>query len=221
MKALMLIACMAVSYVAAAQDTLYDYQGAVMTGAGGPETITAQLDLMGPVSDLTFDVNVSIAGSYSEHFPENGCEVVCSSAGMPMTFQFNEKNGKFVGADLTMSNLYGTPPGDNVLFGSLSIGPKGDSLKFTDLDFGTSPISVSNSTPGIWTEMRAPELNVGGALSAMTLLVMCILMLTQRRKSSSGLVSARILPESLSTYWVAATNHTLQGPPEKRSASQS
>ena len=160
-------------------------------GVGGPETITAQLDLLGPVSDLTFNVSVSIAGSsYSTQFPANGCQVVCSSAGMPMSFQFNEKNGKFVGADLTMANLPG-PPDDNELLGVLSIGAKGDSLKFTDVYFGNSPISVSNSTPGIWTEVRAPELNAGGALSAMTLLIVCLLMLTERRKSSTGLASAK------------------------------
>jgi len=30
-----------------AQDTVYDYQGAVMTGLGGPEPLTAQLQLFG------------------------------------------------------------------------------------------------------------------------------------------------------------------------------
>jgi hypothetical protein len=191
MKTLMLMACMAVSSVAAAQDTVYDYQGAVMTGVGGPETITAQLDLIGPVSDLTFNVSVSIAGSsYSTQFPANGCSVVCSSAGSPMSFQFNEKNGKFVGADLTMANLPG-PPYDNELLGVLSIGAKGDSLKFTDVYFGNSPISVSNSTPGIWKYMGAPELNAGGALSAIALLAVCLLLLTERRKSSTGLASAK------------------------------
>ena len=179
MKTLMLMACMAVSSVAAAQDTVYDYQGAVMTGVGGPETITAQLDLIGPVSDLTFNVSVSIAGSsYSTQFPANGCSVVCSSAGSPMSFQFNEKNGKFVGADLTMANLPG-PPYDNELLGVLSIGAKGDSLKFTDVYFGKSPISVSNATPGIWKYMGAPELNAGGALSAIALLAVCLLMRRQ------------------------------------------
>jgi hypothetical protein len=181
MKTLMLLACMSVSSVAAAQDTVYDYQGEVMTGAGGPEIITAQMDFMGPVSDLTFNVYINFTGAYSEHLPANGCEVVCSSAGMPMTFQINEKNGQFVSADLSMTG-FSAPSSLAYTVGTVNIGPKGDSLRFTDPDTGLSPISVSNSTNGIWTEMRAPELNAGGALSAMTLLASCLLILRGKRR---------------------------------------
>jgi hypothetical protein len=192
MKALMLLACMAVSYVAAAQESVYDYQGEVMTGPGGPETITAQLDLTGPISNPAVPLNfsVSVTGrSYTSPVIQVFCQVICSSAALPASFQLNEKNGQFISAYLNVSGIQG-PSGTEVL-GTLNIGRTGDSFKFTDVYFGNSPIFVSNSTPGIWKYMGAPELNAGGALSAIALLAVCLLMLTARRKSSTGLASAK------------------------------
>jgi hypothetical protein len=127
--------------------------------------------------------------SYTSPVIEVGCQVVCSSAALPASFQINEKNGQFISAYLNVSGIQG-PSGTEVL-GTLNIGRTGDSFKFTDVYFGNSPIFVSNSTPGIWKYMGAPELNAGGALSAIALLAVCLLLLTERRKSSTGLASAK------------------------------
>jgi hypothetical protein len=171
-----------------AQDTVYDYQGHVMTGFGGPETLTAQMSFFGPLSnpDTLVSIKIDFYGAYSQSFSDAGCIVIgCLAASEDLTWQINERNGKFIGADINFLGLYGKPGSYDEF--ALDIGPAGDSFNLSVLSAdGPTLVSVSNSTPGVWKEVRAnraPELNANGALSAITLLAGCLLISTGKRRN--------------------------------------
>jgi hypothetical protein len=167
-----------------AQETVYDYQGVVMTGLGAPETLTAQLVLFGPVTypGTVADVSVGFSGTYSGSIVNTTCIIgFCATPGVPLELQVNETHGQFVSAYINFSNIFS----DQGVFyeSNFDIGPKGDSLELATL-FGPNVVNVSNSTPGIWTEARAvaPELNADGTLCAITLLAGSLLLWTASRQ---------------------------------------
>ena len=171
----------------AAQDTVYDYQGTVMTGLGAPETLTAQLEFFGPITDRSTvaDVSISFSGTYSGLYVSTNCAIaLCATPGLPLELQINQAHGEFVSAYLSLPHAF--QDGDAFYDGNLAIGPTGDSLDLFDLNSSndTKIVSVANSKPGVWREasVRAPELNADGTLSAMTLLAGCLLILTGKRR---------------------------------------
>jgi hypothetical protein len=170
----------------AAQDTVYDYQGAVMTGLGAPETLTAQLEFFGPVTDrgTEADISVRFSGTQSGlYFSENCVIANCASPGVPLELQINQTHGKFVSAYLSLQNAF--QDGDTFFIGNMAIGPTRDRLDlFDENNNDKQVVSVASSTPGVWREasVRAPELNTDGTLSAMTLLAGCLLILTGKRR---------------------------------------
>jgi hypothetical protein len=184
MKALMLMACMVVSSAVGASEQVYDYQGLVMTGVGGPETFRAELDSFGPISNpsTAVGVTISFSGTYSGSYSVRPCPLnTCADPENTLIVQqINESHGQFTSADITFRGMYGGagPVVDGI---GLDIGRTGDSFVLQVI--GGPPITVvsaANSTPGIWTE-RAPELGANGAFAAMTLLAGCLLMSMGKR----------------------------------------
>ena len=93
----------------AAQETVYDYQGAVMTGLGGPETLTAQMEFFGPVTNpaTVTDVSISFSGPYSGLYVSTTCVIGhCPTPGQPLELQINQTHGEFVSAYLSFPNLF-------------------------------------------------------------------------------------------------------------------
>lgn len=180
MKTLLLMLCMVVSSAVGASEQVYDYQGQVMTGLGGPETFTAELDSFGPINNPSTAVNASISfsGAYSGSYSVGPCPLnTCADIENTLLVQqIDLSQGKLIGADITFSGFFGKPGSIDGI--ELHIGRTGDS--FDLIDIGGAPpttlVSVANSTPGVWTE-RAPELSANGALSAMTLLAGCLFVL--------------------------------------------
>jgi hypothetical protein len=172
MKSALLVLCLT-SSIAFAQESIYDYQGHVMTGTSDfygqvipdSETYTASLTFHGLLTspNTDFDVQVTSSGtSGTTRLIEYGCSMDGSCPFNNTTSIILNKSGNTLkSADITI-------PDFNVV-----IGPKGDNIIAINLD-GVTVISVSNDTPGTW--MKVPELDASGAFGAITLLGACVLM---------------------------------------------
>jgi hypothetical protein len=183
MKKLLVMLCL-ISSTALAQESIYDYQGLVMTGTSDfygqvipdTETYTAALTFFGPLTSpsTAFDVLVRTTGTSGPSGElENGCLI---GGGCPAgTVILNTKGNTLTSADISI-------PDFNVV-----IGAKGDNIVLVDLT-GKTLISVSNSTPGTWsnatpgTTTQAPELDPATVGGGATLLVGGLLVLRGRRQ---------------------------------------
>jgi hypothetical protein len=184
MKRLLLTLCL-MSSAAFAQTSIYDYQGLVMTGTSDwmgevlpdTETYIASLTFHGPLTNpnTDFDLQVTAAGTSgrsSELVPDcfigSGCNVNVA------TVALNTKGNSLTSAAITIPDF------------NVDIGPKGDRIIVVGLD-GTTLLSVSNNTPGTWTNAtpgtttKAPELDPASAGGGVTLLVGTLLMLRGRQ----------------------------------------
>jgi hypothetical protein len=182
MKRLLLMLCL-ISSTALAQESIYDYQGLVMTGTSDwfgqvlpdTETYTASLTFHGPLTNpnTDFDLQVTAAGTSgrsSELVPDCLIGGGCNSA----TVALNTEGNTLTSADITIPDF------------NVDIGAKGDNIIVVGLD-GTTLLSVSNNTPGTWTNAtpgttKAPELDPATAGGGVTLLVGALLVLRGRRQ---------------------------------------
>jgi hypothetical protein len=153
-----------------------------MTGNGVVETYTASLEFFGPLSNpnTLIDWDVAIAGNaVNEEFVTSGDTV--GTIGYPNSniqrtwVTLNTSGNKLISADILLENYDGYSTLPNYYTTKVEIGSKGDSLSEDYNATGATFLSVSNSISGVWREVRAPELSVGSGISAMTLLVCCLL----------------------------------------------
>lgn len=181
---MVVVAALGLACLSTHSQTTYDYQGKEMTGNGGVETYTASLEFLGPISNpnTVYDLNVGITGNtVNTGFGISGCTVGlsgtfgCSSNVEPMEVTLNTSGNKLISADIFLGSDDDYSKLGYYYTTNVDIGSKGDSLTQSYNATGATFFSVSNATPGVWTEVRAPELSAGGALSAMALLGCCLL----------------------------------------------
>jgi len=169
----------------------YDYQGNLMTGTGGVETLTASLTFLQPITNPNALINLSVdmSGSAFNHgLTCELCSVGESGGEVDRTFvAVNAPHGVFTSAVVDINVTSGTLGRQEPNVIVLAIGPKGDSLQLESAPGDVTFLSVSNDTPGTWKEITVPELDPSVALGAITLLGAFALILEGRRRAGKRL----------------------------------